>query len=395
MPKRRHFFSYFAEVDRDDSGLLERNEVEYVAKMIFGEGKDEEIKKYVDGVFAKFDDNHSGALSFSESREFIKGLISWFDKEGILSDQETAELLKTVVSDEEPTEDAPEAETASQDTSAEVAAVATEVSAETTAVASEAVTEATATEETTTVASETNTETNTETTTIKTETTETTETTIIQETVTEVTAESSTSVSETTKVSSETVTESTTENMDSDGEISIPQPTLVQNAADQTSEEESIEIIEDIPKSSPEPEIINSDDGNEPADAESSALDTGSAEISRPNRGESAEENTASNDTDETPAADITDAINAGESDSDELVIPDGPETQVQSCVVDSDSDLSESFSEPILNSNFENNRESSFQIFEFSYVQKIGPFLIVNLAFFWSYLTGQIEDQL
>jgi len=28
MPKRRHFFSYFAEVDRDDSGLLERNEVE-------------------------------------------------------------------------------------------------------------------------------------------------------------------------------------------------------------------------------------------------------------------------------------------------------------------------------------------------------------------------------
>ena len=60
-----------------------------------------------------------------------------------------------------------------------------------------------------------------------------------------------------------------------------------------------------------------------------------------------------------------------------------------------SDSDLSESFSEPILNSNFENNRESSSQIFEFSYVQKIGPFLIVNLAFFWSYLTGQIEDQL
>ena len=34
MPKRRHFFSYFAEVDRDDSGLLERNEVECKSKCL-------------------------------------------------------------------------------------------------------------------------------------------------------------------------------------------------------------------------------------------------------------------------------------------------------------------------------------------------------------------------
>ena len=102
------------------------------------------------------------------------------------------------------------------------------------------------------------------------------------------------------------------------------------------SEEESIEIIEDVPKSSPEPEIINSDDGNEPAKDESSAIDTGSAEISRPNRGESADtqENTEGNSAEETPAENTTQATN--DDDSDELDIPDGPETQVQSGIVDS-----------------------------------------------------------
>merc|ERR1712021_38215 len=79
---RKSFFHYFDKVDRDDSGLIEQNEVEYLARLLFGEGRDEEIKAYVKGVFDKFDDNHSGALSFKESREFIEGLIDFFDQEG-------------------------------------------------------------------------------------------------------------------------------------------------------------------------------------------------------------------------------------------------------------------------------------------------------------------------
>lgn len=102
------------------------------------------------------------------------------------------------------------------------------------------------------------------------------------------------------------------------------------------SEEESIEIIEDVPKSSPEPEIINSDDGNEPTNDESSPIDTGSAQISRPIRGtnddtEENSENVDVNITEETVAENPK-----SEDDSDELVIPDGPENQVQSCIVDS-----------------------------------------------------------
>ena len=101
------------------------------------------------------------------------------------------------------------------------------------------------------------------------------------------------------------------------------------------SEEESIEIIEDVSKSSPEPEIINSDDGKEPANDESSAVDTGSAEISRPNRSANNQENAEGNSADVTPAENAAQATN-NDNDSDELEIPDGPETQVQSGVVDS-----------------------------------------------------------
>jgi len=62
---RKSFFHYFDIVDRDDSGLIEQNEVEYLARLLFGEDREAEIKAYVKGVFDKFDDNHSGALSFS------------------------------------------------------------------------------------------------------------------------------------------------------------------------------------------------------------------------------------------------------------------------------------------------------------------------------------------
>ena len=64
-----------------------------------------------------------------------------------------------------------------------------------------------------------------------------------------------------------------------------------------------------------------------------------------------------------------------------------------------SDSDLSESsdsesFSELDLINHAGEHRTSNSRVFECSFVQQITPFLIVNLAFFWSYLTGQIEDQ-
>ena len=58
-------------------------------------------------------------------------------------------------------------------------------------------------------------------------------------------------------------------------------------------------------------------------------IDTGSAEVSRPNQ-EETEENSLSNN------AESEEATNDGDNDSDELVIPDGPETQVQSGVIDS-----------------------------------------------------------
>ena len=40
-----------------------------MARLLFGEGREAEIKAYVKGVFDKFDDNHSGALSFSGNWE--------------------------------------------------------------------------------------------------------------------------------------------------------------------------------------------------------------------------------------------------------------------------------------------------------------------------------------
>ena len=40
-----------------------------IARLIFGEGRDDDIKNYVDGVFLKFDENHSGALTFSGIRD--------------------------------------------------------------------------------------------------------------------------------------------------------------------------------------------------------------------------------------------------------------------------------------------------------------------------------------
>ena len=58
-------------------------------------------------------------------------------------------------------------------------------------------------------------------------------------------------------------------------------------------------------------------------------IDTASAELSRPNQDES-KENSQSNN------AESEEATNDGDNDSDELVIPDGPETQVQSGVIDS-----------------------------------------------------------
>merc|ERR1712021_21373 len=67
-----------------------------LARLLFGEGRDEEIKAYVKGVFDKFDDNHSGALSFKESREFIEGLIDFFDQEGQISNTELSDILKSV-----------------------------------------------------------------------------------------------------------------------------------------------------------------------------------------------------------------------------------------------------------------------------------------------------------
>jgi len=75
-----------------------------VAKLIFGEKHDDKIVEYVDGVFQNFDDNHSGVLSFDESREFVFSLVNFFDKDGRLSAEEKANLLSIISSKPEEAE---------------------------------------------------------------------------------------------------------------------------------------------------------------------------------------------------------------------------------------------------------------------------------------------------
>jgi len=95
-------FTYFSQLDRDGSGYLEKDEIEYLAEMFFGQGDKEKITKYVDEVFEKFDYDNSGELSYEEARDFIKDVYQFIDKCGGVSDEQREKFLSVMDCDDAP-----------------------------------------------------------------------------------------------------------------------------------------------------------------------------------------------------------------------------------------------------------------------------------------------------
>jgi len=95
-------FTYFSQLDRDGSGYLEKDEIEYLAEMFFGEGDKEKVQKYVNEVFDKFDYDHSGELSYEEARDFIKDVYQFIDKCGGVSDEQREKFLSVMECDDAP-----------------------------------------------------------------------------------------------------------------------------------------------------------------------------------------------------------------------------------------------------------------------------------------------------
>lgn len=95
-------FTYFSQLDRDGSGYLEKDEIEYLAEMFFGKGDNVAVTKYVDEVFDKFDYDHSGELSYEEARDFIKDVYQFIDKCGGVSDEQREKFLEVISCDDAP-----------------------------------------------------------------------------------------------------------------------------------------------------------------------------------------------------------------------------------------------------------------------------------------------------
>ena len=64
-----------------------------LAKEIFGEEKTKEVQSYVHRVFKEYDDDDSGELSYEEARNFIKGIYTFFEKAGNLTEEEKKKLF--------------------------------------------------------------------------------------------------------------------------------------------------------------------------------------------------------------------------------------------------------------------------------------------------------------
>merc|ERR1711990_611735 len=95
-------FTYFSQLDRDGSGYLEKDEIEYLAEMFFGQGDKAAVQKYVSEVFDKFDYDHSGELSYEEARDFIKDVYRFIDKCGGVSDEQRDKFLEVMACDDAP-----------------------------------------------------------------------------------------------------------------------------------------------------------------------------------------------------------------------------------------------------------------------------------------------------
>jgi len=95
-------FTYFSQLDRDGSGYLEKDEIEYLAEMFFGQGDKAKVQKYVNEVFDKFDYDHSGELSYEEARDFIKDVYQFIDKCGGVSDEQRNKFLEVMACDDAP-----------------------------------------------------------------------------------------------------------------------------------------------------------------------------------------------------------------------------------------------------------------------------------------------------
>merc|ERR1711990_700917 len=95
-------FTYFSQLDRDGSGYLEKDEIEYLAEMFFNQGDKAAVQKYVSEVFDKFDYDHSGELSYEEARDFIKDVYQFIDKCGGVSDEQRDKFLEVMACDDAP-----------------------------------------------------------------------------------------------------------------------------------------------------------------------------------------------------------------------------------------------------------------------------------------------------
>merc|ERR1711990_827209 len=95
-------FTYFSQLDRDGSGYLEKDEIEYLAEMFFGQGDKAKVQQYVNEVFDKFDYDHSGELSYEEARDFIKDVYQFIDKCGGVSDEQRDKFLEVMACDDAP-----------------------------------------------------------------------------------------------------------------------------------------------------------------------------------------------------------------------------------------------------------------------------------------------------
>ena len=51
------------------------------------------MNEYVGRVFKEYDDDNSGELSYEEARNFIKGIYTYFEKAGNLTEEERAKLF--------------------------------------------------------------------------------------------------------------------------------------------------------------------------------------------------------------------------------------------------------------------------------------------------------------
>ena len=65
-----------------------------LAKKFFGADQHEKAEAHVEQVFAEYDVDNSGELSYEEARDFLKGIMAYLDANGNLTDAARAEFMQ-------------------------------------------------------------------------------------------------------------------------------------------------------------------------------------------------------------------------------------------------------------------------------------------------------------